>query len=97
MASDEMKTLREKYTKEAINDHQMATTAGTETDLLQCGKCKMRKCTYNQVLYHLFSTVITEGKRTLPEKSLRSILITFCPLIIKSKTGATCASHCISM
>ncbi|KAK4475748.1 hypothetical protein MN116_001009 [Schistosoma mekongi] len=49
MASKEMKELREKYTKETIEDHQMAVTGGTETDLLRCGKCKQTKCTYNQV------------------------------------------------
>ncbi|KAF7232858.1 hypothetical protein EG68_10030 [Paragonimus skrjabini miyazakii] len=49
MASKEMKDLREKYTKETIEDHQMAVTGGTETDLLTCGKCKQSKCTYNQV------------------------------------------------
>ncbi|GAA54231.1 transcription elongation factor S-II, partial [Clonorchis sinensis] len=50
MASKEMKELREKYTKETIEDHQMAVTGGTETDLLKCGKCKQNKCTYNQLI-----------------------------------------------
>lgn len=49
MASDSMKTLRAKYTKEAINDHQMAKTGGTTTDLFKCGKCGKSNCTYNQV------------------------------------------------
>ncbi|GFS41473.1 transcription elongation factor S-II [Trichonephila inaurata madagascariensis] len=49
MASEEMKILRQKFTKEAINDHQMAMTSGTKTDLLKCGKCKKNNCTYNQV------------------------------------------------
>lgn len=49
MASDEMKQLRAKYTKEAINDHQMAKTGGTTTDLFKCGRCKGHCCTYNQV------------------------------------------------
>lgn len=49
MASDEMKELREKFVKEAINDAQMATVQGTNTDLLKCGKCKKRNCTYNQI------------------------------------------------
>ncbi|KAG8199252.1 hypothetical protein JTE90_003679 [Oedothorax gibbosus] len=49
MASEEMKKLRMKFTKEAINDHQMAMTSGTKTDLLKCGKCKKSNCTYNQV------------------------------------------------
>ena len=29
MASNELKKLREKFTKEAINDHQMAQNEGT--------------------------------------------------------------------
>jgi transcription elongation factor S-II len=49
MANDEIKQLRERFTKEAINDSQLATIQGTETDLLKCGKCKKRNCTYNQV------------------------------------------------
>lgn len=49
MANDEMKQLREKFTKEAINDAQLATVQGTKTDLLKCGKCKKRNCTYNQI------------------------------------------------
>lgn len=49
MASDEMKKIREKFVKEAINDAQLATVQGTKTDLLKCGKCKKRNCTYNQI------------------------------------------------
>ncbi|GFO32835.1 transcription elongation factor a protein 1, partial [Plakobranchus ocellatus] len=49
MASNEMKQLREKLTKEAIDDHQMAKTGGTPTDLFKCGKCRQNNCTYNQV------------------------------------------------
>ncbi|KAL7053361.1 hypothetical protein AAHC03_027194 [Spirometra sp. Aus1] len=49
MASKDMKDLREKYTKETIDDHQMAVTGGTESDILKCGRCKQNKCTYNQV------------------------------------------------
>lgn len=49
MASDEMKKIREKFVKEAINDAQLATAEGTKTDLLKCGKCKQRNCTYNQM------------------------------------------------
>ena len=49
MASDEIKNLRKKFTKEAINDAQMAVTAGTPTDLFKCGKCQKRHCTYTQV------------------------------------------------
>ena len=49
MASDGMKDLRAKYTKESIDDHQMAKTGGTTTDLFKCGKCGKKNCTYNQV------------------------------------------------
>lgn len=49
MASDEMKNIREAFTKEAINDAQLATVQGTQTDLLKCGKCRKRNCTYNQI------------------------------------------------
>ncbi|VDD80032.1 unnamed protein product [Mesocestoides corti] len=49
MASKDMKELRDKYNKETIDDHQMAVTTGTESDILKCGKCKMNKVTYNQV------------------------------------------------
>lgn len=49
MASDEMKKLRDKFVKEAINDAQLATVQGTQTDLLKCGKCNKRNCTYNQI------------------------------------------------
>ncbi|XP_041437871.1 transcription elongation factor A protein 3 isoform X2 [Xenopus laevis] len=40
---------RNTMTQEAIREHQMAKTAGTQTDLLQCDKCKKKNCTYNQV------------------------------------------------
>ncbi|GAB6029425.1 Transcription elongation factor A protein 1 [Chamberlinius hualienensis] len=49
MASTEMKELRQKFTKESINDHQMSMQGGTQTELLKCGKCKGRNCSYNQV------------------------------------------------
>lgn len=49
MASNEMKTLRNKLIKESIDDAQLATVQGTHTDLLKCGKCKKRNCTYNQI------------------------------------------------
>jgi len=49
MASDEMKKLREKFVKEAINDAQLATVQGTKTEMLKCGKCKKKNCTYNQL------------------------------------------------
>ncbi|XP_067862976.1 transcription elongation factor A protein 3 [Heptranchias perlo] len=49
MASDELKELRSVMTQEAIREHQMAKTGGTHSSLLQCGKCKKKNCTYNQV------------------------------------------------
>lgn len=49
MASDDLKNKRAKFTKQAIEEHQMAVTSGTTTDLLKCGKCGKRNCTYNQV------------------------------------------------
>ncbi|XP_008846809.1 transcription elongation factor A protein 3 isoform X2 [Nannospalax galili] len=49
MASDELRELRNAMTQEAIREHQMAKTGGTTTDLLRCGKCKKKNCTYNQV------------------------------------------------
>ncbi|XP_041068819.1 transcription elongation factor A protein 3 [Carcharodon carcharias] len=49
MASDELKELRNVITKEAIREHQMAKTGGTHSSLFQCGKCKKKNCTYNQV------------------------------------------------
>lgn len=36
-------------TKEAIREHQMARTGGTQTDLFTCGKCRKKNCTYTQV------------------------------------------------
>lgn len=49
MASEEMKKLRAKLTKESIDDHQMAQQAGTKSDLFKCGKCGKRDTMYNQV------------------------------------------------
>uniref|UniRef100_A0A4W3JFI5 Transcription elongation factor n=1 Tax=Callorhinchus milii TaxID=7868 RepID=A0A4W3JFI5_CALMI len=49
MASDELKEIRKALTNEAIREHQMAKTGGTETDLFSCGKCKKKNCTYTQV------------------------------------------------
>lgn len=49
MASKEMKELRAKLTKEAIDDHQLATQSGTQSDLFKCSKCNKRDTTYNQV------------------------------------------------
>jgi len=49
MASSEMKTLREEFTKEGIKDHQMAKTGGTNTSLFKCGRCGKSDCSYNQL------------------------------------------------
>lgn len=49
MASDELKEMRKALTKEAIREHQMAKTSGSETDLFKCGKCKKKNCSYTQV------------------------------------------------
>ncbi|XP_040193882.1 transcription elongation factor A protein 3-like isoform X4 [Rana temporaria] len=49
MASEELKELRNTLTQVAIREHQMAKTGGTQTDLLQCDKCKKKNCSYNQV------------------------------------------------
>jgi len=49
MASSEMKSIREKLNKEAMDDAQLAIAQGTKTDLLKCNKCGHRDCTYNQM------------------------------------------------
>ncbi|KAK5860171.1 hypothetical protein PBY51_021667 [Eleginops maclovinus] len=49
MASDELREMRKNLTKEAVRDHQMATTGGTQSDMFTCGKCKGKCCTYTQV------------------------------------------------
>ena len=49
MASEDLKKLRKAITKEAIREAQVSSGGGTPTDLLKCGKCKKRNCTYTQV------------------------------------------------
>lgn len=49
MASNEMRSMREKFTKDAINEHQMAVQEGTPSDMFKCGKCGKKNCTYNQM------------------------------------------------
>ncbi|XP_033737353.1 transcription elongation factor A protein 1-like [Pecten maximus] len=49
MASDDMQELRRKYTKQSIDDHHMATTSGTRSDLFKCGKCGKKNTTYTQL------------------------------------------------
>ena len=76
MASDEMKDMRNKFTKEGIDSAQLATVQGTKTDLLRCGKCGKRNCTYNQVchLFSFFYAVASVGNLT-KRMRLRSILV----------------------
>ncbi|XP_009874379.1 PREDICTED: transcription elongation factor A protein 3, partial [Apaloderma vittatum] len=50
--------LRNAMTQEAIREHQMAKTGGTVTDLFQCGKCKKKNCTYNQVSAEPMTTFV---------------------------------------
>lgn len=57
MASDELKEMRKNLTKEAIREHQMAKTGGTQTDLFTCGKCKKKNCTYTQVRLIIFINI----------------------------------------
>uniref|UniRef100_A0A1I7YHP2 Transcription elongation factor n=1 Tax=Steinernema glaseri TaxID=37863 RepID=A0A1I7YHP2_9BILA len=49
MASAEMKEQREKFTKQAISEHQMAVNEGTPSDMFKCGKCGKKNCTYSQM------------------------------------------------
>ena len=56
MASKELKMVRDSLTKEAIREHQLSKTGGTETDMFKCGKCRGKNCSYSQVR---FTTVPT--------------------------------------
>lgn len=49
MSSDEMKEQRIKDEKSSMDQAQLAHVEGTKTDLLKCGKCNKRNCTYNQL------------------------------------------------
>jgi transcription elongation factor S-II len=49
MASDDLKKMRAQFTKEAIDDHQMARTQGAKTSLLKCGKCKGNNIAYSEM------------------------------------------------
>jgi len=49
MASDEIKKQRQKFVKDGIDGSRLAQVEGTKTDLLKCGKCGKRNCTYNQI------------------------------------------------
>ncbi|KAK3890340.1 hypothetical protein Pcinc_005718 [Petrolisthes cinctipes] len=46
MSSNEIRAQREKFTKESIDDHQLAVAQDSKTDLLKCGQ---RNCKYNQM------------------------------------------------
>lgn len=48
MASVAMRKLRDDFTKQAIDEHQIAVQAGTPTELFKCGKCGSKICTYTQ-------------------------------------------------
>lgn len=78
MASNELKEIRKAMTKEAIREHQMAKTGGTQTDLFTCGKCKKKNCTYTQVSLPapVASTALTSAWEMIccgPELSLLSM------------------------
>jgi len=49
MASDELKEERQAAAKEGMDAARLAVKEGTKTDLLKCGKCLKRNCTYNQL------------------------------------------------
>ena len=60
MASNELKKLREKFTKEAINDHQMAQNEGTVRDTIMYNLCCI---SYTVIIDSV--TVISDKIRTL--------------------------------
>ena len=45
----QIKKQREQFVKEGIDSSRLAQVEGTKTDLLKCGKCGKRNCTYNQI------------------------------------------------
>jgi transcription elongation factor S-II len=54
MATEEMKKIRQEFTKEGIRESQMAKNTGTVTALFKCMKCGLRKTTYTQVKLTLY-------------------------------------------
>lgn len=72
MASDELKEIRKAMTKEAIREHQMARTGGTQTDLFTCSKCRKKNCTYTQVCGHLLRTPVPSE----PAPTLAPLILT---------------------
>ena len=59
MASDDIKKQRDKFVKEGIDNSRLAQVEGTKTDLLKCGKCGKRNCTYNQIQTRYFALQYT--------------------------------------
>jgi len=49
MASNEIKQMRDKFTKQAIDEYQMSVEQGTPSEMFKCGKCLKKNCTYTQV------------------------------------------------
>jgi len=49
LASDRMKKLRKRFSKESLSANILPEVFGTETELLKCPECKGNHCTYNQV------------------------------------------------
>uniref|UniRef100_A0A8R1DX93 Transcription elongation factor n=1 Tax=Caenorhabditis japonica TaxID=281687 RepID=A0A8R1DX93_CAEJA len=49
MASPAIREMREQFTKEAIQEHQMSVQQGTPSDMFKCGKCGKKNCTYTQL------------------------------------------------
>ena len=58
MSNDEIKKQREQFVKEGIKDSRLAVVEGTKTDLLKCGKCGKRNCTYNQLQTRFILSII---------------------------------------
>ena len=48
-ASDNVKNQRQAFVKAGIDAAQLAMVQGTHTDLLKCGKCEKKNCTYSQI------------------------------------------------
>ena len=49
LASDRMKQLRSRFSKEALSENILPEVYGTTSDLLKCPECKKNTCSYNQV------------------------------------------------
>ncbi|XP_017074373.1 transcription elongation factor S-II [Drosophila eugracilis] len=44
MATDDLKRIRQSYSKQAINQAQMRKVQGTKTDVFKCDRCQKRNC-----------------------------------------------------